>query len=134
MEETLDEKVRMPCEDTEGVDAEVDLEEEVQRAAADPGQPTWAEKEEHQLTHFPFRSWCRACVLGRAKDAPSRKVRGLFAEAALPRVRMDYCFHTESIEHEEGEEGEGQSTKAESSITVAVMQESLCRSVWAYAV
>ena len=124
----------MPCDDSEGIDAEVDIEAEIQRAATDPGQPTQAERDEHNLTHFPLRPWCRACVLGRAKDAPSRKVKGLFAETVLPRVRMDYCFLTENVEKEEGEHGEKDSVKADTSITVAVMQESLCRSVWAYAV
>ena len=68
-----------PCEDPESIDEGVDIEAEIQRAATDPGQPTAAQREEHDLTHFPFRSWCRACVLGRAKDAPSNKVKGLFA-------------------------------------------------------
>ena len=124
----------MPCEDREGVDAEVEEEAEVQRPAADPGQPTRAQREEHNLTHFPFRSWCRACVLGRAKDSPSRTVKGVFAESILPRVRMDYCFLTEDVEKEAGEHGEAESTRSDTSITVAVMQESLCKSVWAYAV
>ena len=123
-----------PCEDPGSIDAEVDVEAEVQRAASDPGQPTQAEREEHNLTHFPLRSWCRACVLGRARDAPSSKVKGLFAETVLPRVRMDYCFLTENVEKEAGEHGEEESVKAGTTITVAVMQESLCRSVWAYAV
>ena len=86
-----------PCEESAGenIDAEVEVEAEEQQVAADPGQPTKAEKEIHEVTHFPFRPWCRACVLGRAKDAPSRKVKGLFAETVLPRVRMDYAFLTE---------------------------------------
>ena len=123
-----------PCEDQEGIDEGVEVEAEVQRAARDPGQPTRAQREEHNLTHFPFRSWCRACVLGRAKDAPSNKVKGLFAESILPRVRMDYCFLTEDVDRSTGEHGETEVAQAGTSITVAVMQESLCKSVWAYAV
>lgn len=45
-----------PCEDPDSIDADVDLEAEVQRAATDPGQPTQAQRDEHNLTHFPFRS------------------------------------------------------------------------------
>ena len=131
--EPENELICMPVEDPEGIDAEVELEAEVQRAATDPGQPSQAEREEHCLTHFPFRSWCRACVLGRARDAPSKKVRGLFAEAVLPRVRTDYCFLTENEVRESGEHGEVESRRSDTSVTVAVMQESLCRSVWAYA-
>ena len=27
--------------------------------------PAKAEREEHEKTHLPFRSWCKACVKGR---------------------------------------------------------------------
>ena len=47
---------------------------------------------------------------------------------------MDYAFLTEDVEASEGADGEGESTKATGSMTIAVMQEGLCRSVWAYAV
>ena len=52
----------------------------------------------------------------------------------LPRVRMDYCFLTEDVDKSSGDHGEAEVQRAGSSITVAVMQESLCKSVWAYAV
>ena len=123
-----------PCEDPDSIDADVDVEAEVQRAAVDPGQPTRGQREEHNLTHFPFRSWCRACVLGRAKDKPSRKIKAQFAESVLPRVRMDYCFLTEDVDKESGEHGETEVESARTTITVAVMQDSLTKSVWAYAV
>ena len=123
-----------PCEDPDSVDADVDVEAEVQRAAVDPGQPTRGQREEHNLTHFPFRSWCRACVLGRAKDKPSRTIKAQFAESVLPRVRMDYCFLTEDVDKESGEHGETEVESARTTITVAVMQDSLTKSVWSYAV
>ena len=31
----------------------------------DPKEPTKVEREEHEKTHLPFRSWCRHCVRGR---------------------------------------------------------------------
>ena len=40
-----------PCEDPEGIDEGVEIEAEVQKAARDPGQPTQAQREEHNLTH-----------------------------------------------------------------------------------
>ena len=108
-----------------------EIEAQSQRIATGPVQPTAAEVEEHELNgHAQFRSWCRACVLGRAKDAPSRRIRGAFAESVLPRVRMDYCFLTD----DSGESGEGGESRASESITCAVMHESLCDSAWAYAV
>lgn len=34
-----------------------------------PHMPTNAEREEHVLTHLPYRNWCRHCVRGRGKEA-----------------------------------------------------------------
>ena len=34
----------------------------------DPRQPGQQEKEEHEMTHLPFRSWCRHCVMGRGRE------------------------------------------------------------------
>ena len=133
-EESNDGFLCAPCEDDDNIDGDVQVEFEQQRGAPDPGRPSQAQIDEHNLTHFPFRPWCKACVFGRAKDAPSNKVKGLFAETVLPRVRMDYCFLNEDVEKVTGDEGEGDSEKVGTSITVAVMQESLCKSVWAYAV
>ena len=44
-----------PCEDPDSIDADVDLEAEVQRAATDPGQPTQAQRDENNLPHLPSR-------------------------------------------------------------------------------
>ena len=113
---------------------EVEEEHERQRPIRDPGQPTPAEVAEHDLTHIPFRPWCPACVKGKAKDKMSRRIQGDVAENLVPRVRLDYCFLTENLETVEGEHGEEDTTKAASTGTVLVMQESECRSIWAYAV
>ena len=47
-------------------DEEAVGEAEPMRMAPDPGQPTAAESEEHRVTHYPYRNWCRECVEGRA--------------------------------------------------------------------
>ena len=83
--------------------------------------------DEHELSHSPFRPWCAACVRGRAKDAPSRKVQGRCAEHVLPRVRMDYRYLTEDVGQQEGDHGEAETTNAGASVTVAVLQESLTK-------
>ena len=31
----------------------------------DPRQPSLQEKEEHEMTHLPFRSWCTHCIGGK---------------------------------------------------------------------
>ena len=38
-----------------------------------PGQPTANENQEHMITHRPYRSWCKLCVLGRGVNSPHRR-------------------------------------------------------------
>ena len=45
----------------------------------------------HQLTHYPFRSWCPECVAGGAKNWPHlRQEVGLIGE--IPAICFDCCF------------------------------------------
>ena len=69
-----------------------------QRSIKDPGQPTAAEVEEHNLTHIPYRPWCEYCVRGKAKRRPSRRLCGAYSESTQARIRMDYAYLTESVE------------------------------------
>ena len=39
-----------------------------------PVRPTRKELEEHSVSHFPFRSWCEACIRGKAKANPHKRV------------------------------------------------------------
>ena len=59
-----------------------------------PKEPTRAEKEEHERTHCPYRSWCEHCVRSRARNAPHRKStpEEPLEEVKVPRVHMDYFF------------------------------------------
>ena len=56
-------------DDGEGKDEDLEAEEEgvCHKEVTDPGQPSRAEREQHELTHIPFRSWCPHCVRGRGK-------------------------------------------------------------------
>ena len=86
-----------PRADRAGQDADIEEEAEVQRALRDPGTPSKAEREEHELTHLPYRPWCDACVRGRAKDKMSLRLTEAYSHSCVPRVRMDYCYFTENI-------------------------------------
>ena len=46
----------------EGGDAEVEEDCEPKKIAPDPGMPTQAEVDEHDVDHYPYRSWCEDCV------------------------------------------------------------------------
>ncbi len=109
-----------------------DQEAEIMKTARSPSEPSQAEREEHNLTHCKFRSWCDPCVKGQAKDDAHGTVQGEYAESSIPRVTMDYAFLTENVKAKEDEFTE--EVKAKVSMTILVLVESMCRSVWTYAV
>ena len=131
--QAADEELVNPVADLAGQDADIQEEAESQRALRDPGSPSKADREEHDLTHLPYRPWCDACVRGRAKDKMSLRLTEAYSHSCVPRVRMDYCYLTEKTADEATGETD-QDPGAGDSATVLVVQESVCRSVWAYAV
>ena len=50
-----------------------------------PGERTDLEVLEHNLTHLPFRSWCKICVQSKSKQNPSRTLK-----TRQPVLQMDY--------------------------------------------
>ena len=50
---------------------------------------TEREREEHEVTHATFRSWCEACVAGRATEDSHKRSA---TEPSVPLVAMDYGF------------------------------------------
>ena len=56
-------------------------------------QPTEKERSEHSLTHVPFRSWCKACVLARSKEHPHRPLM-LYERKHKDKttIQLDYMF------------------------------------------
>ena len=79
----------------------------------DPKLPSKAEIEEHEITHLPYRNWCRHCVVGRGKEAPHRKQEG-DKEAGMPEIHWDFMFL--GAENDPGE-----------TVTVLVAKEKLTR-------
>ena len=56
-----------------------------------PSPPSRQEMLEHNLTHWPFRSWCKHCVAGKAK-ATKHSQSGATAASEVPVISMDYAF------------------------------------------
>ena len=48
-------------------------EEAAVRGMRDPAEPSRDERARHELTHVPFRPWCRHCVSGKAADNPHQR-------------------------------------------------------------
>ena len=61
-----------------------------------PKQPSQKEREEHECTHIPYRSWCSHCVRGRGRNTMHKSVKDSPEEegesAKVPRITMDYFF------------------------------------------
>ena len=57
-----------------------------------PKEPTKVEKEEHERTHCPYRSWCEHCVRARARNGhhKSRAPVEPLEEIKAPGVHLDY--------------------------------------------
>ena len=60
-----------------------------------PRMPTKDEVEAHEMTHLPFRNWCRHCVKGRGVETGHRKVAR--EEGGLPEVHVDFAFPTSVV-------------------------------------
>ena len=56
-----------------------------------PSPPSRQEMLEHNLTHWPFRSWCKHCVAGKAK-ASKHSPSGATAASEVPVISLDYAF------------------------------------------
>ena len=97
-----------------------------------PGAPSVADREAHELTHWPYRKWCEDCVRGRAVGPLHKKIPAASRESHVLRVHLDYAFLPEEVVESEDEfTAEGM---ARVSMTILIMVETLCDSVWAYSV
>ena len=56
-----------------------------------PSPPSRQEVLEHNITHLPFRCWCRHCVMGKAK-ADGHITTGSMAASEVPVVSFPYAF------------------------------------------
>ena len=67
-----------------------------------PRLPTKAERQVHELTHWPFADWCESCVAARARSDPHRLQGSMRAEgkSEYPVVSMDFCY-TRGLEEPE---------------------------------
>lgn len=59
---------------------------------ADPRKPSQrGEVDEHNITHLPYRSWCRHIVRGRGKQTDHR-VQADADSRTVPEFHFDWCF------------------------------------------
>ena len=75
--------------------AEGDIAARVPRTLRAPPAPTEQEREEHNLTHLPFRSWCPVCVQAKSRQDHSKKLR-----MKQPVLQCDYSFMPDKGENQ----------------------------------
>ena len=69
-----------------------------------PRSPTKAEREQHEVSHWPFQEWCKECVQGRGICSPHRCRDKIKQIHETPTIVMDYCFPEGRPKKNEGEE------------------------------
>ena len=75
-DEAQEERAEDEGQEEDAINADAEEEAERPRGLRDPGKPSKSEIEEHEITHIPFRLWCSACILGRAKDKLHMRLAG----------------------------------------------------------
>ena len=53
-------------------------------------EPSPAEVARHNLTHLPYRRWCRWCVMARRANAQHRTLPSFSRQ--IPLLVLDFCF------------------------------------------
>lgn len=76
--------------DAEEIEEDKIEEAKVAKAGRSPYTPTQRERDDHEGTHLPYRSWCADCVAGRRNNPAHRRMAA--EEHQVPEVGMDYCF------------------------------------------
>ena len=75
--------------------AGAEVEEVTQREPRVPKSPfvvSNEEREKHEITHTPFRTWCRYCVMGRARNTPHLSRGEAAKRSGVPKIALDYFF------------------------------------------
>ena len=75
----------------------VEAEEEAQPVSTlpTPNMPTQSERDDHNLTHYLYRSWCPDCVEGRGIEMGHR-LGDDHSDRGVAIVGFDYMFMTEN--------------------------------------
>jgi len=90
-DKVMEDKMLEESIEVEAAEEEVGEEEAEVKVVMSPVRPSKYEKEKHEVTHVPFRSWCPVFVAGRGIKSP-HKLTKKREEEELPRFAMDYGF------------------------------------------
>ena len=72
---------------------------ELVRARPQPRKPSTQEVEAHMIDHYPFRFWCRYCVMAASRSDHHRRQAEDYNE--VPVISCDYGFFSDTRNDEE---------------------------------
>ena len=96
--------------------------------ARDPGAPTQAEIDEHNVDHIPYRSWCECCVMGRGTGEQHRAG----PESRVPIIAFDYLFISQAKLVTKSEIDEEEAKKA--LIKILIVKDTKSKATFAHVV
>ena len=77
-------------------DREEGEEAEERRGLRAPLKVSKEQRNAHDMTHTPYRAWCRPCLRARGRNAPHRTRTEEQRERQVPKVSMDYYFMSQA--------------------------------------
>ena len=78
------------------------------RARPPPRKRSTQEVEAHMMDHYPFRSWCRYCVMAASRSDHHRRQAEDYNE--VPVISCDHAFFTDGRDDEERQLTEAEAT------------------------
>ena len=65
----------------------------------EPLVPTRAQISTHNITHLPYRSWCKHCVAARRPNSPHLRSKTA-SQRSKPLLVADYCYVRDNADQE----------------------------------
>ena len=84
--------MEMATEDSDEGRVEEGEEARMPKSLPVPTYVSKVEREEHELTHTPYRSWCHHCVRCRGRNAQHRKKEDEDKKGQVRRIAFNYFF------------------------------------------
>ena len=100
-----------------------------------PYMPTQSERDDHEVSHAPYRSWCEHCVFGRGVEMAHRSGDD-HSERGVALIGFDYMFLTSGdlYTRHEWNESEEKVVDPKLVLKVLVVRDMKSKSVFAHAV
>ena len=81
-------------------------EEAPMKMPKDPSEPTLEERERHNKTHWPYRSWCSVCRKAKGREDKHEKISEEEKKLGLPKISVDYAQIEDTVDKKDDEEAD----------------------------